>query len=380
MDFELSDDQRLLKDNARNFLAAEWPVTKVRECLEHATGFDAALWQHMGALGWLGLRIPEAYGGSGLSLTDLVSLAEEFGWALVAGPFTASAVTAVALLRQADGVCSGQLLPGMATGGTIVVPALLEPAAEHPAGVVQTAAVRHRDHYQISGKKLFVPHADVADQLIVSAGIRAENGSAGDIGLFVVPRTTAGVALAPLHTVDATWRLFEVTLEAVNVEPAALLAPPDTTASLLEAARRETCLMRSAEATGVAAHALELATAYAKERMAFGHPIGSYQAVQHKLVDMLVEVENARSLVYYAAWALDDASTEAAQAVAMAKAYSTDIAWNVTTNAIQVYGGIGFTWECDLHLYHRRALQLHASDGTPAEHREDIARLLIGGE
>jgi alkylation response protein AidB-like acyl-CoA dehydrogenase len=121
-----------------------------------------------------------------------------------------------------------------------------------------------------------------------------------------------------------------------------------------------------------------MAVVYAKERLAFGHPIGSYQAIQHKLVDILVEVENARSLVYYAAWALDDNNAEAAQAVAIAKTYSADIAWNVTTNAIQVYGGIGFTWEYDLHLYHRRALQLHASDGTPAEHREAVARLVIG--
>jgi alkylation response protein AidB-like acyl-CoA dehydrogenase len=378
MDFELSDDQRLLKDNARSFLEAEWPTTRVRQLMEHATGFDTGLWQQMGELGWLGMRVAESYGGSGLSLTDLVPLAEEFGRALVSGPFTASAVTSTALLRCGDGELAPRLLPGMAAGTTIVTPALEEPASEHAEGDVQTQAVRVRGQYQLSGKKLFVPHADVADYIIVSARTAPWGGPHAGISLFVVPRQAEGVRLTPLHTVDATWRLFEVRLDRVQVELAALLGPLDGAPPLLEAARRETCLMRSAEATGVAERALELATAYARERVAFGHPIGSYQAIQHKLVDMLVAVENARSLVYYAGWALDEDNAEAASAVAMAKAYSADTAWDVTTNAIQVYGGIGFTWECDIHLYHRRALQLHASDGVPAEHREAIARLIIG--
>jgi alkylation response protein AidB-like acyl-CoA dehydrogenase len=378
MDFELSDQQRLLKENARHVLATHWPTSKVRQLMEHATGIDAHLWQQMAELGWLGWCIPEAHGGSGLSLTDLVPLAEELGRALVSGPFTASAVTAAALLRAAGGELAQQLLAGIAAGTSIVIPALDEPASDHAAGDVQTQAVAIKGQYQLTGSKLFVPHADIADSLLVSARTSQWGGPYAGISLFVVPRQAAGVSLTPLHTVDATWRLCEVELEKVCVDVTALLGPRDGAAPLLETARRETCLMRSAEATGVAERALEMATAYAKERVAFGHPIGSYQAVQHKLVDMLVEVENARSLVYYAAWALDEGNTEAAQAVAMAKAYSTDIAWNVTTNAIQVYGGIGFTWECDLHLYHRRALQLHASDGAPAEHREDIARLVIG--
>jgi alkylation response protein AidB-like acyl-CoA dehydrogenase len=378
MDFELSDDQRLLKENARNFLEAEWPTTKVRELMEHPTGLDASLWKQMGELGWLGMRIPEAYGGSGLSLTDLVPLAEEFGRTLVSGPFTASAVTSVAMLRHASAELADALLAGIAAGTTIVVPALEEPASDHAEGDVQTQAVATRGHYQLSGTKLFVPHADVADYLIVSARTTQWGGPRAGISLFVVPRTTAGLALTPLHTIDSTWRLFEVVLDKVQVEPTALLGPLDGAPPILEAARQETCLMRSAEATGVAERTLEMATAYAKERVAFGHPIGSYQAIQHKLVDMLIEVENARSLVYYAAWALDDGNAEAPQAVAMAKAYSTDTAWNATTNAIQVYGGLGYTWECDLHLYHRRALQLHTTNGTPAEHREEIARLIIG--
>jgi alkylation response protein AidB-like acyl-CoA dehydrogenase len=378
MDFELSDDQRLLKDNARHMLEAEWPTAKVRALMEHDTGFDAALWQQMGDLGWLGLRIAEEYGGSGLAITDLVPLAEEFGRALVSGPFTASAVTSATLLRCAAGSLAQHLLPGIASGAVIVVPALHEPASEHVEGDVQTSAVAAGGAFQLSGTKLFVPHADLAEHLIVSARTAQWGGPYAGISLFVVPRDAEGLTMTPLHTIDATWRLFEVKLDKVHVAPTALLGPLDGAPPILEVARQETCLMRSAEATGVAERSLELATAYAKEREAFGHPIGSYQAVQHKLVDMLIEVENARSLVYYAAWALDDGNAEAAQAVAMAKAYSTDIAWNVTTNAIQVYGGIGFTWECDMHLYHRRALQLHASDGVPAEHREDIARLIIG--
>jgi alkylation response protein AidB-like acyl-CoA dehydrogenase len=378
MDFELSDDQRLLKDNARHILETEWPTSKVRQLMEDDTGVDAHLWQQMARLGWLGMRIPEAYGGSGLAITDLVPLAEEFGRALVSGPFTAAAVTAAALLRAAGGEHAHQLLSGIAAGTSIVVPALEEPASEHAEGDVQTQAVAIKGQYQLAGTKLFVPHADSADYLLVSARTSQWGGPYAGISLFAVPRQAAGVSLTPLHTIDATWRLCEVGLEKVRVDMNALLGPLDGAWSLLETARRETCLMRSAEATGVAERALEMATAYARERMAFGHPIGSYQAVQHKLVDMLVEVENARSLVYYAAWALDEGNAEAAPAVAMAKAYSTDIAWNVTTSAIQVYGGMGFTWECDLHLYHRRALQLHASDGVPAEHREDIARLVIG--
>jgi alkylation response protein AidB-like acyl-CoA dehydrogenase len=378
MDFELSDDQRLLKDNARNVLESEWPTTRVRELMEHPTGAAENLWKQMGELGWLGMRVPEACGGSGLSMTDLVPLAEEFGRALVSGPFTATAVSATAMLRAAGGELAQTLLSGIAAGTSLVVPALDEPASDRAEGDVQTPAVVIQGQYQLSGTKLFVPHADVADHLIVSARTSPWGGPYAGISLFVVPRQAEGVTLTPLQTIDATWRLFEVQLEKVRVDATALLGPLNGALPLLEMSQQEARLMRSAEATGVAERALELATAYAKERVAFGQPIGSYQAIQHKLVDMLVEVENARSLVYYAAWALDDANAEAGQAVAMAKAYSADIAWNVTTNAIQVYGGIGFTWECDLHLYHRRALQLHASDGTPAEHREEIARLIIG--
>jgi alkylation response protein AidB-like acyl-CoA dehydrogenase len=378
MDFELSDDQRLLKDNARNVLESEWPTARVRELMDHPTGVDEHLWKQMGELGWLGMRIPEVCGGSGLSLTDLVPLAEEFGRALVSGPFTATAVSAAAMLRVAGGDLAQTLLSSIAAGTSLVVPALDEPASNRAEGDVQTQAVVIQGQYQLSGTKLFAPHADVANHLIVSARTSPWGGPYAGISLFVVPRQAEGVTLTPLQTIDATWRLFEVELDKVRVDAAALLGTLNGALPLLETAQQETRLMRSAEATGVAERALEMATAYAKERVAFGQPIGSYQAIQHKLVDMLVEVENARSLVYYAAWALDDGNAEAAQAVAMAKAYSADIAWNVTTNAIQVYGGIGFTWECDLHLYHRRALQLHASDGTPAEHREEIARLVIG--
>lgn len=378
MDFELSDDQRLLKDNARNVLETEWPTAKVRALMEHDMGLDEPLWRQMGELGWLGMRIAEEYGGSGLSLTDLVPLAEEFGRALVSGPFTASSVTSAAMLRCTAGDQAQTLLPGIAAGTAIVVPALAEPASNHAEGDVQTQAVASGGQYRLSGKKLFVPHADVADHLIVSARTAPWGGPYAGISLFLVPCTAEGLNLTPLQTIDATWRLFEVILDKVRVETSAVLGPLDGALPSLEVARLETCLMRSAEATGVAERSLEMATAYAKKREAFGHPIGSYQAIQHKLVDMLIEVENARSLVYYAAWALDDGNTEAAQAVAMAKAYSADTAWNVTTNAIQVYGGIGFTWECDIHLYHRRALQLHASDGAPAEHREEVARLVIG--
>ena len=378
MDFELTDDQRLLKDNARNVLETEWPTTKVRQLMEHPSGLDESVWKQMGELGWLGMRIAEEYGGSDLALTDLVPLAEEFGRTLVSGPFTASAVTCAALLRCAGGDWAPALLPGMALGTTIVVPALEEPTSDHAEGDVQTQAMAVGGQYRLSGTKFFVPHADLADYFIVSARTAQWGGPYGGISLFVVPSTAEGLTLTPLHAVDATWRLFEVGLDKVRVEPAALLGRLDGALPSLEVARLETCLMRSAEATGVAERALEMATAYAKERVQFGHPIGSYQAIQHKLVDMLVEVENTRSLVYYAAWALDDDNAEASQAVAMAKAYSADTAWNVTTNAIQVYGGMGFTWECDLHLYHRRALQLHASDGVPAEHREAVARLVIG--
>jgi alkylation response protein AidB-like acyl-CoA dehydrogenase len=378
MDFELSDDQRLLKENARNVLTAEWPTTKVRQLMEHPTGVDEHLWQQMAALGWLGLRIPEAYGGSGLSMTDLVPLAEEFGRSLVSGPFTASSVTAAAMLHAAGGELASRLLSEVATGTTVVVPALAEPASEHAEGDVQAQAVAMQGHYQLAGTKLFVPHADVADYLIVAARTSPWGGPYAGISLFIVPRHIEGVTLTPLQTVDATWRLFEVVFDKVRLEATALLGALDGALPVLELARRHTCVVHSAEATGVAERALEMATAYARERVAFGHSIGSYQAIQHKLVNMLVEVENARSLVYYAAWALDDNHSEAAQAVAMARAYSADTAWNVTTNAIQVYGGVGFTWECDLHLYHRRALQLHVSDGTPAEHRETVARLIIG--
>lgn len=378
MNFAFSEEQEMLRAAAARFLEAECPSAFVREMIEHETAHSAELWKKLAGLGWLGLGIPQELGGMGGGFLDLAAILEETGKALLPGPFfTTSALGVPAITLAASKTQRRRILPALAAGSSIVTLAHLEASGRSDASGVMMRAKRRGEDFVLTGEKRFVPDAHVADGMVVAARTAApgrdpERG----ITLFFVESTTPGIARTSLRTIDMTRRLSHVSFDAVRVPGSCVLGRVDQGWPALRRTLEIAAAAIAVESVGVAQRALDLSVAYARERTQFGKPIGSFQAVKHKCVDMLIAVENARSLSYYAAWAVDERHHEAARAVAMAKAYASDMGKNVTGDAIQVHGGVGCTWEHDVHLYYRRALANEGAFGTAPLHREAVAREL----
>ena len=368
MDFGFSPEQEMLRASVRKLLDAECPSTLVRAMLADTTAHAPALWRHLADLGLLGILVPSEDGGQGGTFLDLVVVLEEMGKSLLPGPFFATTVLGGLAIAQAGSNEQRQaLLPALATGERLTTLAVGVDDPTTPSCIAEPVG----NGWRLRGEVAFVMDAHVATTLIVPA-------RAGDaVRLFAAPVATPGITITPQRTVDMTRRLCTVRLDATVPASAALGAVGDTGATL-RAVIRHAAVGLAVEAIGVAQRALDLSVAYANERTQFGRPIGSFQAVKHKCVDMMVGIETARSLVYYAAWAVTENAADVDVAVAMAKSYASDVAITVTSEAIQVHGGIGFTWEHDLHLYHRRALAIGASFGSAVAHRETVARSLLG--
>ena len=375
MDFGFSEEQEMLRDAAKRFLADNCPTKFVRQMMADATGHDQAFWKKIVELGWPGLLVPENYGGQGGAFLDMTVVIEEAGTALVPGPFFTAALLGVPLVVEGGSEAQKKdLLPRMAKGEFIGTLALAEAAGRFDADGVQMKATKSGSDYTISGEKFFVPDAHVANGMAVA--VRTSGSGEKGITLVLVPTNAAGVTITQLKTVDMTRRLCHVKFD--NVKASGILGKPDEGWPILSRVLNIATAALATEMVGTAQKALDMAVDYAKTRVQFGKPIGSFQAVKHKCVDMMVLVENARSLVYYACWTVDTNNDEQKTAVPMAKAYASDMAKNVTSEAIQVHGGIGFTWEHDMHLYHRRALAGEANLGNGPVHRETVARTLLG--
>ena len=376
MDFGFSEEQEILRDSAKRFLADNCSTKFVRQMMADATAHDAGFWSKIVELGWPGLLIPADYGGTGGTFLDMTVIAEEAGKALIPGPFFATALLgAPAIIEGGSEAQKKELLPKIAEGKYIATVALAESSGRFDAGGVELKAVKKGADYVISGEKFFVPDAHVADCIVVAArtGASGENG----VTLLMVPAKDKGVTITQLKTVDMTRRLCHIKFDNVTVSGANLLGKEGSGWPTMRRTLDIATAALAAEMVGTAQKALDIAVDYAKTRVQFGKPIGSFQAVKHKCVDMMVSVENARSLTYYACWTVDEKLAEAATAVPMAKAYASDMAKNVTSEAIQVHGGIGFTWEHDMHLYHRRALAGEANFGNAPIHRETVAKSLL---
>ena len=377
MDFGFSQEQEMLRATARKFFENECTSTFVRQRMEEPAGVTDDFWAKLAEQGWLGLVYPEEYGGAGLGFVDLVVLMEEMGRVVMPGPFLATTILGgLAILEAGSAPQKEEWLPRIATGEAKATLAWTEPNVRWDAAGVTTTARAADGGFVLSGTKLFVPDAHLADVLVVAArtseGPRPEDG----VSLFLVPKGAAGLEVKLLPTMDQTRKLCEVSLRDVRVPGAALLGarnggwPP--LARVVERATVALC----AEMCGGAQRVLEMTTEYAKIRVAFGKPIGAYQGVKHRAADMLVDVENAKSLTYYAAWAVDENVAEAALAASMAKAYVTDAYRKVAGAGIQLHGGIGFTWEHDLHLYFKRAKSSEFTFGDATYHREKVAQLI----
>ena len=377
MDFGFSEDQELLRDSARKFLDAECPTTFVRKMMEDDSAHATELWKKAAELGWMGILIPEGHGGIGGSFLDLVVVMEEMGRSLMPGPFLATVLLgSAAVLGGGSDEQKDAILPKVAAGEWVMTLAQAEKSGRYDAGGIGMPATARGGDFVLSGEKLFVPDAHVADQMVVAARTDSHAAPEDGITLFLVDTKSPGVEITQLKTVDMTRRQCHVAFQDVAVAGSQVLGEVGQGWPILKRVLDQAIAGLCTEMVGTGQQALDMAVEYAKERVQFGKPIGSFQAVKHKCVDMMVQVENARSLTYYAAWTVDENVDEASQAVPMAKAYCSDMCKTVTSEAIQVHGGIGFTWEHDMHLFYRRGLASEAAFGSAPTHREVVAQTL----
>ena len=376
MNFGFSEEQELLRATARKFFENECPSEVVRKLMDTPEGMTAPLWGKLAEQGWLGLIAPESYDGMGLGLVDLVVLMEEMGRAVVPGPYFSTVLLGgLAILEAGSDAQKREWLPAIAAGDKRVTLAWMEPSATLGAAGVTLPAVENGATFALSGTKLFVPDAHTADAVVVAA--RTTAGASEDgVSLFLVPRGARGLQVNLLPTMDQTRKLCEVTLKDVVVGGEALLGTVGAGGKALGRVLDRATVALCAEMCGGAQKVLEMTVEYAKIRQAFGRPIGSYQGVKHRAADMLVDVENSKSITYYAAWAMDEGVAEGPLAASMAKAYVSDAYRRVSAAGIQLHGGIGFTWEHDLHLYFKRAKGSEFTFGDATYHRERVAQLV----
>jgi alkylation response protein AidB-like acyl-CoA dehydrogenase len=377
MDIGFTEEQELLRASARRFLENECPSAFVRQRMAEPEAMTEVFWQKLAEQGWFGILYPEEAGGSGLGLVDMAVLMEEMGRAVMPGPFFSTVLLGSAAILEAGSQYQRQeWLPRIAAGAAKVSLAWTEANARWDAGGIVATGRETAGGFVLSGTKLFVPDAHLSDALVVAVRTRDGSTMEDGISLFLVPEGAAGLAVTLLPTMDETRKLCEVRLDSVVVPAAALLGDMHggwpALARVLDRATVALC----AEMCGGSQQVLDMTTAYAKIRIAFGNPIGSYQGVKHRAADMLVDVENAKSLTYYAAWAIDEGLAEAPLAVSMAKAYASDAYRKVAGAGIQLHGGIGFTWEHDLQLYFKRAKASEVAFGDATWHRERVARML----
>ena len=372
MDFAFSDDQQLLKNAARAFLDERCTSPIVRALWDDPRGESEAMWKDMAQLGWLGLSLPEAYGGSGLGVVETAILLDEMGRAAYPGPYLPTVLAAHAIAAAGTKEQKARWLPGIATGGARATCAFVDADLSCDPAATATRAEKAGAGWRLHGAKQFVAWAHVADVLVLPA--RAPEG----LTLFLVEPAAAGLALKPVTAIDLGTRWAAITLDNVGVGPDAVLGAPGNGERLLTELLRRAAVAASAEMLGAARRCLDMSVGYAKVREQFGQPIGSFQAIRHKCAEMLLEVENSHAAVYYAAWALDAAAPDAALAASVAKSYVSEAARRVCGEALQVHGGIGFTWEYDLHLYQKRAKALEPLYGDADWHRELILRLVTG--
>jgi alkylation response protein AidB-like acyl-CoA dehydrogenase len=348
MNFDFSDDQKQLRDAARRYLAEHSPPQAVRAVLEGKAPYDRALWKGLAEMGFLGVAIPEQYGGAGAGQLELCVIAEEIGRVLAPVPFASTIyLAAEALMLAGSEAQKAKWLPKIAAGDAIGTLALFEGAGNPSPKAIKAAA----SNGTLSGTKAPVADGMIADFTIVAARTAA-TGRETDIGLFLVELDGAGVTRRALVNLDQAHGQAEITFDTCKAEP---LGAANEGWSILTRVLDRAAVLMAFEQLGGADRALEMGRDYALERMAFGRPIGSFQAVKHMLADMYVSATLARSNCYYGAWALSTEAAELPEAAATARISATQAFQHCAKNNIQVHGGMGFTWEYDCHLYYRHA-------------------------
>ena len=362
----LAQEREALRDTVRTLLERTSSEADVRRLMETESGYDESVWQQAAdGLGLTGLAIPEEYGGSGFGPMELAVVFEEMGRALYGGPFLSTVgLAASALLASGDDAAKKEWLPGIAAGTTTATLALTEQSSAWTADAVTTTASRDGDVVRLSGVKWYVLDGHTADLILVVA--RADSG----IGLFAVSADATGLTREPMATMDATRKMARLTFDNVTAQP---IGAQSDGWQIVEKALQQAAVMLAAENVGGAQRCLDMAADYARERIQFGRPIGSFQAVKHKLANLLIEVEQAKSASYFAAREAASGGADVALAASLAKAYTGDAFFHTAADNIQIHGGIGFTWEHPAHLYFKRAKTNQLLLGSSAFHRALVA-------
>jgi alkylation response protein AidB-like acyl-CoA dehydrogenase len=366
MNFAFSEEQDQLREFVRSFLADKSPESAVREQMATEKGYDDAVWSQMAEqMGLQALTIPEEYGGQGFGYVELIVVLEEMGRALLCAPYFSSVVLAAnTLIHSGDDAAKREYLPQIA-GGTVATLAFTEENGRwDEAGITMTAA-GGADSWTLSGTKMYVLDGHTADIILVAARTGA------GVSLFAVSGDAAGLTRTALSTMDQTRKQARLTFDNT---PATLIGTEGEGWSVLNTVLDLAAVALAAEQVGGAQMCLDMSVEYAKVRVQFGRPIGSFQAIKHKCADMLLEVESAKSAAYYAGWCAAEMNDELPSVASLAKAYCSEAYFHASAENIQIHGGIGFTWEHPAHLYFKRAKSSELLFGDPTYHRELLAQ------
>jgi len=375
MDLSFSEEQEMLWKSARDFLADKCEKTLVREMEEDERGYVPELWQEMADLGWVGLPFPEKYGGGGFTFLDLVVLLEEMGRACLPGPFVSTVVLGGMPVAEFGTEEQKQdILPKVCAGKAIMTLALTEPSARYEAASVQVKAVAEGDGYVIDGTKLFVNDANVADYMIVVARTAEKANPEEGITLFIVDAKSPGISTFVLRTIAGD-KQCEVSFDKVKVPKVNVLGEVDQGWGMVKRIMEWAALAKAAEMMGGAQQVLEMTVEYAKERVQFDRPIGSFQIIQHYLADMSIDVDSSRVSLHKAAWMLSE-GMECTKEISVIKGWLSEAYRRVAAQSHQIHGAIGFTKDHDLELYFRRAKAGELYFGDADFHREIVAQQL----
>ena len=375
MDLDLTKEQNLLKRSAQDFLKKESPPSLIMELKDDERGYPQSLWDKMVDLGWMGVMIPEKYGGIGGSFLDLCILLEAMGAACCPVPFFSTVVLGGAAILLAGTDRQRQVfLPKIASGDLILTLATTEPGSWYGVSNITMSAAQKEDDYTLNGTKLFVENGQIADYIICLARTAASPSSAKGLALFLVDTQSPGVKCSPLKTLGYD-RQSEVIFNSVKVPKDYVLGHAGQAEDILERIQELATVAKCAELVGCIQTAFDMTVAYAKERKQFGRPIGCFQAVQHHCADMVVDVDGSRFITYQAAWKIAEGLPSSME-VAMAKAWTSAASRRVTSLAHQIHGAIAFTEEVDVHLFYRRAKAGEIAFGDADYHLEKVARQL----
>lgn len=371
MDFAPSEEQEMLKKSARDFLSVECPKKVVRELEAGDLGYSPELWKKMASLGWMGLALPEEYGGAGLSLLDMAVLFEEFGRAAMTEPmFSTVVLGALPILQWGTEEQKKAFLPKVATGELFLTLALAEPRVNEEPIFVTTRAMTKDDGFLIHGTKLFVPYAHIADYMLVVARTKGVAGDKKGITVLIVDRKAQGINITPLVTVAAD-KQFEVRFDKVFVPSKNILGSLHNGLPLVRETLKKATAIQCAEMVGMAQQEMEITAEHTKNRVQFERPIGTFQAVQHRLADMFIDVNGVRWTTYQAVWRLSE-GLPADREVAIAKAFANIACQRVAFSAQQLHGGLGVDKDYDLHFYFRRAKAFALTLGSTPFHLKTL--------